>query len=67
MGFHVWSETFDLPANSSPVEQDKTIRTVSLMVNAYVNLDRQLRDARSQTANDEAYRHYAAALACASR
>jgi len=60
-GFHVWSETFDLPANSSPVEQDKTLRTLSLMVNAYVNLDQQLRDERSQTTSGEAWRHYAAA------
>ena len=31
------------------------------MVNAYVNLDQQLREERSQTTNDEAWRHYAAA------
>ena len=61
-GFHVWSETFDLAANSSPVEQDDTIRTVSLMVNGYVDLDRRLASARGQTANDEAYRHFATAL-----
>ena len=60
-GFHVWSGTYDLPAQGAATEQDEKIRVATLMVVAQMDLDRDLRNARKETTNDEAFQYYAAA------
>jgi len=59
--FHLWSETYDLPANATAAQQDETTRTVSVMVDAQLDLESELQQARRETANDEAYRQVAEA------
>ena len=58
-GFHLWSETYDLPPNTTAADQDETIRTVSFMVDAQLDLESELQEARRETANDEAFRQFA--------
>ena len=57
-GFHLWSETYDLPARATPIEQQDTLRTVGLTVDARVTKDLDLQRARAETRSDAAYAYY---------
>ncbi len=60
-GFHVWSETYDLPTGTTASGQQDTLQTVSLMIDAHLDAEMDLQRSRMETTSDEAYAHYAAA------